>query len=217
MANRLVWWADPNTGVEGLLWTDNGPDPDDPGDGTRQGLTDDLNCCCTTSGCACASICSQPHWRVSFQLPGASDCIGGIGACFQSASYTGTMTEYFVGDPEWAPDPQPPTVAIVRYWRATADIGPCGDPDPVRLELCCVGSDEKRYMRLNGDGAPTPGVWRDVGDPDCNHYWTIVSVLSTEIAVTAAPGCCGTTYVEMWCGGTPDLPECDLAGTGPDS
>ena len=217
MVGQLTWWKDPTSGVEGLLWTDNGTEPG-VADGTREGLTDDLNCCCVTSGCDCSSICSAPHWRVSFQLPGTDGTCDGLGGiCFQSASYTGTLTEFFVGDPEWAPDPQPPTVAIVRYWRATADLDPCGDPDPVRLELCCVGSDDKRYMRLNGDGAPTPGVWRDVGDTNCLHYWTIINVLATEIALSGDPACCGTTYVEMWCGATPDLPECDLAATGPGS
>ena len=208
MVGQLVWWKDPDTGVEGLLWTDNGPEPGAV-DGTREGLTDDLNCCCVTSGCDCSSICSAPHWRVQFQLPGASDCIGGLGTCFESASYTGTMTEYFNGDPEWAPDPQPPTVPIARYWRATASLTPCGIPDPVLIEFCCVGSDNKRYIRINSQS------WCDVGGTDCDHYWNRVDITGAEIATnTANPACCGTVTLEIWCGATPDPPNCDLVQTG---
>ena len=172
---------------------------------TRQAMDE---CCCNPL-CDCNSICDSPFWRIQFQQPGMSDCIGTFGTCFESASYTGQMTEVLPGGPGFSPDPQPPTGPVTRYWKTLASISPCGTPNPVLVEFCCVQSDKKRYIRING------GSWCDVGATDCDHYWNRVFISGSEIITnTGNPACCGIPTLEIWCGDTPDPPNCDLVQTG---
>lgn len=166
--------------------------------------------CCCGSGCTCASWCAAPWFRAILSLPGVSDCEGTPGGpCFKSAVYTGTLTEYFAGDPEFSPDPQPASVPIERYWRVVPDF-PCADPSDPLIEFCCVSSDKKKYIRLSGIG------WRDVSGVGCERYVNAVDNTDAEIGlVDDNDGCCGTWTLEIGCGAMPAEPECDLVGTGP--
>lgn len=170
-------------------------------------------CCCGNVPCNCDAICVAPSWRVLMQQPGSDGTCSGApgGICYTSATYTGSMIEYVAGDPEFAPDPQPASVPIARYWRAETSMV-CAVPTNPLIEFCCVDTDSKQYIRINGVS------WRQVGDSPCtDQYWNCVSVASGEFAPDFAGGCCGVASVEIYCGTAPAVPNCDLVGTGPQS
>ena len=167
-------------------------------------------CCCVSAGCDCEDICDSPSWRVIFQAEGCDPDTSNL-ECYTSATYTGSMTEQ---DPATSPAPLPAGSSVItRYWTSTTNML-CADPSTPLIEFACTNVDQKRYIRIDEAGG---GVWRDVSSGDCSiPYWNVVNLSEFQVEVTE-PSCCGVPYLEIWCGATPAVPNCDLVGSGDES
>ena len=90
----------------------------------------------------------------------------------------------------------------------------CANPHSPLIELACcdtVTGAIDLECRINGQ------AWCKISSgSDCKLYWAKASIAAGEFNLdTTDPSCFGVATLEIWCPGwEPDMPNCDLVGTG---